>query len=83
MSATGLPSRTSSGSVGTIKEIGRPFQTFLRLATAWRASRFRTRTYWFHSGTRKETWLSQYGLMSMPRASSRSCCCAANPDSPR
>src|SRR5215213_8390836 len=28
MSETGVPSRTSSGSASTIKEIGRPFQTF-------------------------------------------------------
>ena len=34
---------------------------------------------WSHSGTRTARWLSVYGPMSMPRASSRSCCIAANP----
>src|SRR5215213_4312284 len=66
---TTLPSRTSSGSAGRINEIGRPFQTFSRLATAWRSSSVRTWTYWFHSGTRNARWLSEYGVMSMPRAS--------------
>ena len=41
MSGTVLSSRTSSGALGTIKEIGRPFQTFSLLATAWRSSRVR------------------------------------------
>ena len=31
------PSRTSSGSASTIKEIGRPFQTFSEFALAWRS----------------------------------------------
>jgi hypothetical protein len=37
---------------GTIKEMGRPFQRFSRLATAWRSMSPRTCTYWSHSGTR-------------------------------
>ena len=37
MSETGVPSRTSSGSASTIKEIGRPFQTFSLFALAWRS----------------------------------------------
>jgi hypothetical protein len=57
LSGTTLPPRISSGSAGTIKEIGRPFQTFSRLAPAWRSRSSRTCTYWSHSGTRKARWL--------------------------
>ena len=35
MRETGVPSKTSSGSASTIKEIGRPFQTLSRFVFAW------------------------------------------------
>ena len=44
--------------LGTIKEIGRPFQTFSRVATAWRSMSPRTCSYCSHSGTRYARWLS-------------------------
>src|SRR5438477_12479918 len=79
MRGTGVPSRTRSGSARRIFEIGRPFQTFSRFAVAWRSRSVRRWTYWSQSGTRTARWLSGYGRMSMPRASRRSCCIAANP----
>ena len=48
-------------------------------AVAWRSRSVRRWTYWSQSGTRTARWLSGYGRMSMPRASRRSCCIAANP----
>ena len=48
MRETGVPSRTSSGSASTIKEIGRPFQTFSRFALAWRSRSVRRWTYRSH-----------------------------------
>ena len=61
MRDTGVPSRTSSGSASTIKEIGRPFQTFSRFALAWRSRSVRLWTYRSHSATRTARWLSGYG----------------------
>src|SRR5262249_14763580 len=78
MCETTFPSRTSSGVAVAINEIRRPVQRFSVLAAAWRSRSVRRGTYRSHSGTRKARWLSAYGPMSMPHASSRSCCIAVN-----